>query len=304
MPQINLGRVAFKFKGDYNALTTYAKYDVVFDGESSFVSQINNNLGKTLIDGLNWKYLAKGNNLGLQDLQQDVTDLETDLNGKVPVSRSINLKPLTADINLTKSDIGLGNADNTADTNKPVSSAAQTALNLKTDKTIQIISGNGLIGGGDLSLNRTISIVSGNDGIIANTDNIQLDTIDNLASVSTTKPLSANQGNVLNEKVVQLKTDLNLDEYTLAEALNLLYSKILSLEKLMADGVLGNVQVDSLTTIGVINYKGSPLIIIGSDAPTIAPDFEGQTFINTTSPGTVYTAKGVASVSDWKQTSN
>ena len=75
MPQTNLGRVAFKFQGDYSALTTYAKYDVVFDGESSFVSQIDNNLGNELVDGLNWKYLAKGNNLGLQDLQQDVTDL-------------------------------------------------------------------------------------------------------------------------------------------------------------------------------------------------------------------------------------
>ena len=83
MPQTNLGRVAFKFQGDYSALTTYAKYDVVFDGESSFVSQIDGNLGNALIDGLNWKYLAKGNNLGLQDLQQDVTDLETDLNGKI-----------------------------------------------------------------------------------------------------------------------------------------------------------------------------------------------------------------------------
>ena len=94
MPQTNLGRVAFKFQGDYSALTTYAKYDVVFDGESSFVSQIDGNLGNALIDGLNWKYLAKGNNLGLQGLQQDVTDLETALDlkadlidGKVPVGQ-------------------------------------------------------------------------------------------------------------------------------------------------------------------------------------------------------------------------
>lgn len=94
MPQTNLGRVAFKFQGDYSALATYAKYDVVFDGESSFVSQIDGNLGNELIDGLNWKYLAKGNNLGLQGLQQDVTDLETVLDlkadlidGKVPVGQ-------------------------------------------------------------------------------------------------------------------------------------------------------------------------------------------------------------------------
>jgi hypothetical protein len=36
----------------------------------------------------------------------------------------------------TKSDVGLGNADNTSDANKPVSTATQTALNLKADLTL------------------------------------------------------------------------------------------------------------------------------------------------------------------------
>jgi hypothetical protein len=35
----------------------------------------------------------------------------------------------------TKANVGLGNADNTSDANKPVSTATQTALNLKRDKT-------------------------------------------------------------------------------------------------------------------------------------------------------------------------
>lgn len=39
----------------------------------------------------------------------------------------------TGDVVLTKSDIGLGNADNTSDANKPVSTAAQTALDLKSN---------------------------------------------------------------------------------------------------------------------------------------------------------------------------
>lgn len=37
------------------------------------------------------------------------------------------------DVVLTKSDVGLNNVDNTSDINKPVSSATQTALNLKAD---------------------------------------------------------------------------------------------------------------------------------------------------------------------------
>jgi hypothetical protein len=39
------------------------------------------------------------------------------------------------DVVLTKSDVGLANVDNTSDANKPVSTAQQTALNLKLDST-------------------------------------------------------------------------------------------------------------------------------------------------------------------------
>ena len=39
----------------------------------------------------------------------------------------------TGVVALTKNDVGLGNADNTSDVNKPVSSATQTALNLKAN---------------------------------------------------------------------------------------------------------------------------------------------------------------------------
>src|SRR5688500_13593977 len=36
---------------------------------------------------------------------------------------------------VTKADVGLGNADNTSDASKPISTATQTALDLKEDKT-------------------------------------------------------------------------------------------------------------------------------------------------------------------------
>lgn len=111
--------------------------------------------------------------------------------------------------NVTKTQLGLSAVDNTADVNKPISIATQTALNLKVDKVRQIIAGNGLTGGGDLSADRTYNIVSANDGITVNTDNVQLNTIDNVTTTSTTKPLSANQGKVLNDNLVQLSSDLN-----------------------------------------------------------------------------------------------
>lgn len=55
----------------------------------------------------------------------------TALAGKVPTSRTVNGHALSGDVTVTKSDVGLGNVDNTADANKPISSATQTALNGK-----------------------------------------------------------------------------------------------------------------------------------------------------------------------------
>ena len=51
--------------------------------------------------------------------------LTTSVNGVTQINGAITL---------TKSNIGLGNVDNTSDTNKPISSDTQTALNMKVDK--------------------------------------------------------------------------------------------------------------------------------------------------------------------------
>ena len=53
--------------------------------------------------------------------------------GAVPTSRTVNGKALSANISLTKADVGLGNVDNTSDANKPISTATQTALNAKAN---------------------------------------------------------------------------------------------------------------------------------------------------------------------------
>jgi phage-related tail fiber protein len=58
----------------------------------------------------------------------------------------------------TRTLLTIDNVDNTSDLNKPVSTATQTALDLKVDETITVSAGTGLTGGGDLSANRTISM--------------------------------------------------------------------------------------------------------------------------------------------------
>lgn len=59
---------------------------------------------------------------------------------RVPTTRKVAGHALSADVTLVKGDVGLGNVDNTADADKPVSTAQQTALNGKVDK----VSGKGL----------------------------------------------------------------------------------------------------------------------------------------------------------------
>ena len=68
---------------------------------------------------------------------------------------------------------------------------ANDNANTRALKTTQIIAGKGLIGGGSMSTNRTIDVVSKNDGIIVNDNNIQLNVYDGVDSSSTTRAGSA-----------------------------------------------------------------------------------------------------------------
>jgi len=51
--------------------------------------------------------------------------------GGVPTTRTVNGHALSSDVTVTKSDVGLGNVDNTSDLGKPISTATQSALDLK-----------------------------------------------------------------------------------------------------------------------------------------------------------------------------
>lgn len=53
--------------------------------------------------------------------------------GLVPSTRTVAGKALSANVTLDKADVGLANADNTSDANKPVSTAQQAAIALKAN---------------------------------------------------------------------------------------------------------------------------------------------------------------------------
>lgn len=67
--------------------------------------------------------------------QQFDTYIDTDSNmvGSAYLDRVTSVNSRTGDVVVTKADVGLGNADNTSDVNKPISTATQTALDAKVD---------------------------------------------------------------------------------------------------------------------------------------------------------------------------
>ena len=116
-------------------------------GDNGFVisSPVNENtvkdiVGSTIsgVSGIVFAYnsTAKTATISLSDptiQSTDVTDFNTAVSGLVSgIYAPLNSPTFTGTVNgISKSMVGLGNVDNTSDANKPVSTATQSALNLK-----------------------------------------------------------------------------------------------------------------------------------------------------------------------------
>ena len=104
----------------------------------------------------------------------------------------------TGNINITKANIGLGNVDNTSDASKPISTAQQTALDKKVDKTITV-------NGHALSTNVTVS-----------KSDVGLGNVDNTSDVN--KPISTATQTALDDKVDKVSgKGLSTNDYTTNE---------------------------------------------------------------------------------------
>jgi hypothetical protein len=120
----------------------------------------------------------------------------TQVKALAPV-QSVNGK--TGDVTLVKGDVGLGNVDNTADADKPVSTDTQTALNAKQDTlvtgtNIKTINSTSLLGSGDIEITASPSGVGGaiqfSDGSAFASDaaNLFWDDTNNRLGVGTNAP--------------------------------------------------------------------------------------------------------------------
>lgn len=138
--------------GDYFVVGTVSSADPVVnykpDG-SSYTTGVASTTVETNEVSVNDTYFYDGTVWKLQSNAQkevsfsalagrpyDNTNLSNALNAKANASR---LTAHTSNTNnpheVTKAQVGLGNVDNTSDLNKPISTATQTALDLKADKS-------------------------------------------------------------------------------------------------------------------------------------------------------------------------
>ncbi len=105
-----------------------------------------------------------------------------------------------------------------------------------------------------------------------------------------------------NWEIVPLKSHIENNEEVIAEALVELKNKIDALQNIIKEMILGSVQIDNLDIVKNLNlYGSSNMILTGTAAPTVVPDFIGQFFIKTSATTACYQATGNSSVNDWKQ---
>ena len=144
-----------------NALITSinACYDLIASSEKDTtytLSKNGNAIRLTSSSGVTNDVTLDKSDVGLSnvdntsDISKPIsTATQNALDNKVPITRKINGKALNEDINLSASDVGarpsdwtpsksdvdLGNVDNTSDLNKPISTATQNALNGKANSS-------------------------------------------------------------------------------------------------------------------------------------------------------------------------
>lgn len=155
----------------YDGAGNYADSPFKIDRATGTIT-FNENYSFPLTDGTNGQVLTTdgAGNLTFEDVPTQATtwgsitgtlssqtDLQTALNAKQDTLVSgTNIKSIegqsllgSGNIDLTKSDVGLSNVDNTSDLNKPISTATQTALNGKFDDptgtSAQYIDGTGAL---------------------------------------------------------------------------------------------------------------------------------------------------------------
>lgn len=124
-----------QFSGGYNGgamelVASSPNNTTTFLTKESAATYVFSLFGQNLIDDIN---TVVDNTLTLGVLLFVSQDIQTVADAKVDKTITVNGHALSSNVTVSKSDVGLGSADNTPDASKPVSTATQTALDLKAN---------------------------------------------------------------------------------------------------------------------------------------------------------------------------
>ena len=188
--------------------------------------------------------------------QQTALDLKANLSGPT-FTGTVTIPTLavtTTATGITKSMVGLGNVDNTADTAKPVSTAQQTALDLKANLSgatfTGAVSGTSLTLSGDLTVNGTTTTLNSTT-MSVDDKNIEL------GSVASPSDVTADGGGI----TLKGATDKTFnwvdatDSWTSSEHINLASGKDL---KVNGTAVISSTAGGFIFTDGTQTKEGTP----------------------------------------------
>jgi hypothetical protein len=170
---------------------------------------------------------------------------------------------------LTKSDVGLSNADNTSDANKPISTATQTALNLKqatiTGAATSIVSS-------DLTASKILASNGSGKVSASSIDSANLNYLDATSSIQTQINSKANDADVLKKDgSVSLTGDLNLGTHKITNVVDPLSNQDAA-TKFYVDNLVSGLdwkQACHVASVANVNIASAPASI------------DGHAFVNT-----------------------
>ena len=181
-------------------------------------------------------------------------DLATLAGTETLTNKTLTSPAINTPTGITKTDVGLANVDNTADTAKPVSTAQQTALDLKANLASPTFTGTvaaaALTLSGDLTVNGTTTTINSTT-LTVDDKNIVL------GDVATPSDVTADGGGF----TLKGATDKTFnwvdatDAWTSSEDLNLLTGKVYKINgtSVLSGTTLGSgVTGSSLTSVGTI----------------------------------------------------
>jgi hypothetical protein len=178
-------------------------------GGGGAVDSVNGQTGDVVLTKTD---LSLGNvdNVQQQPIDADLTDIaaltasnDDIIQRKAGAWTNRTVAQFKSDLSLTKSDVGLSNVDNTSDSGKPVSTAQQTALDLKANLASPTFTG-------------TVSGITKTMVGLGNVDNVQQQPLDSdltsIADLTATNDdiIQRKAGAWTNRTVAQFKSDLAL----------------------------------------------------------------------------------------------